>query len=433
MRRYLMITPYFPPMARSGAKRALFLSRHMEDHGWQPVVLAAPVVEDSTDERLNQAVPGSTPVHRLYAGPLRLARRLLPAKAPKATKNNAAPGPLGRWARQRAAEFGITIYFTPFDRYILDVPAATLAGAHLVRRYGAEAIHVSADPFTACYTGVAVKALTGRPLVLDLRDPWALHDGKMALRPRPTAWLVHRLERFCFEHADRVVLNTEAAAERYREHYRGEFPGERFTAIRNSFDPELFEEVDPEPLDRFTLLYFGTSRLFVHLDELLAGFARFIERDRLDPRQVQLLLLGEMDADDLAAAEKLGVKDYVHLRPPVPLARSMRYLRAADLLVLVIQDSCVLQIPGKLYDYLAAGRPILAVSANEEVNRLLAETGAGFGVSGRDPARIAEVLSQAYRRRDVLPDAAEVERRVWPFSANVMAEKLAAQLDAVTG
>jgi glycosyltransferase involved in cell wall biosynthesis len=429
MRRYLMITPYFPPLAQSGAKRGLYLARHMEAHGWQPVVLAAPPLEHEIDERLVRAVPDSTPVHRRYAGPLRAARAELRRSSRRAPAR--PPGPLTRWARRRAAGLGLTIYFTPFDRYLWDVPWATLAGARLVRRYGAEAIHVSSDPFTACYTGVAVKALTGRPLVLDFRDPWALHDGKMALRPRPTAWMVHRLERFCIRHADRVILNTEAAAARYRAHYRGVFPEERFAAIRNSVDPALFEAVAPEPVDRFTLLYFGTTRRFVHLDELLAGLARFVERDRLAPDQVQLLLLGEMDADDLAVAERLGVRDYIHLRPPVPLAQSMRYLRAADLLVLVIQESCVLQIPGKLYDYLAAGRPILAVSANEEVNRLLAESGAGVGVPGRDPGRIAEALSRAYARRDAPLDAEEIERRVRPFTAHVMAERLAAELDAV--
>ena len=60
----------------------------------------------------------------------------------------------------------------------------------------------------------------------------------------------------------------------------------------------------------------------------------------------------------------------------------MRYLRAADVLLLLNQDGTVLQIPGKFYDYLAAGSPILALSTNEETNRIVEENGAGVAVFG---------------------------------------------------
>ena len=73
----------------------------------------------------------------------------------------------------------------------------------------------------------------------------------------------------------------------------------------------------------------------------------------------------------------------------------MKYLRAADLLLLVIQPSCTLQIPGKLYDYFASGTSILAVSSNPEANAMIETSGAGLAVSGEDPATVADAIQRA--------------------------------------
>ena len=77
----------------------------------------------------------------------------------------------------------------------------------------------------------------------------------------------------------------------------------------------------------------------------------------------------------------------------------MKYLKAADLLLLVIQDSCTLQIPGKLYDYLASGTPIFAVSSNEEANHIIESTASGVAVDGHDTRAVAVALSDCYETR----------------------------------
>jgi glycosyltransferase involved in cell wall biosynthesis len=398
-----------------------------------PVVLAAPPVDDGVDPLLEAAIPADVPVYREYGGARRQrqARRATEdaASEPAAEPKETSPGPVNRaWGSIKGA-LKLNAYFTPFDRYLVDVPAAIDAGKRLIQEHGIEAIYACGDPFSCFYTGVALKRATGLPLILDLRDPWALHDGKMALRPWLSAQGVRALERSVFEAADKVILNTEACLDRYLEHYGADSPEGHFTAIRNSYDPSLFLDVEPEPFDRFTVLYFGTLRRFVALDEFLAGFRGFIDRTTLSPEDVQVVVMGEVDQHSFEVAEGFGLEDYLQSRPPVSLRESMKYLKAADLLLLVIQDSCTLQIPGKLYDYLASGTPIFAVSSNAEANGIIESAGAGVAVDGHTPDAVAAALTRCYEENQA-DDLVTADTTA--YTAQVAAQAMATLLNDLT-
>ncbi|MCA9681918.1 MAG: hypothetical protein KC457_06960, partial [Myxococcales bacterium] len=89
MRRFLYISPFFPPMTRVGALRPLKFARHLPDHGWAPVVLCDLRAEDEVDARLEQALPDSTIVIRDY-GPKAAHARGRPS-APAAPSAPSAP------------------------------------------------------------------------------------------------------------------------------------------------------------------------------------------------------------------------------------------------------------------------------------------------------------------------------------------------------
>ena len=401
-----MIAPYFPPMGVSGAKRALHLARHLPAHGWQPVVLAARPQTEPRDERLAASIPADLLVSYAYTGPVRPALRRLASRVrqwggPAAARSGGVTGAAVSPPRTRPGLPWHPSYLTPFDRYLVDTPWGFVEGLRLIREHGLQAIHVCADPWAPLLTGWALAAHTGLPLVVDLRDPWSLHAGKMALRPPPTRWLLRQCEARLFRRAARVVLNTEAACQAYVRAYAGALPAQRFVAIRNAFDPQLFVASDapaqppPEP---FVVLYFGRFRLFVGPDELLRGFERFVARAGLGPAQARLRFVGGLRPQDRQRVAALGLQGWVDEQGPVPFCDSLQVLKTAHVLALVIEPDCPLQIPGKLYDYLAAGRPVLAVSANAEADGILAATGAGLAVSWGRPDAVAEGLDTIYQK-----------------------------------
>ena len=182
MRTFLLISPYFPLMSRSGAKRALHLTRTMPDQGWKPVVLAAPPGDEAVDPLLDDAIPADIPVYREYA---RVQARNSPNKPKKKRGKSSSPGPLKTFLSAAQRTFKLNAYATPFDRYLWDYRAAVRAGLRLIREHSISLIYACGDPFTALMVGARLKALTGLPLVLDLRDPWSMHEGKSGYATSP--------------------------------------------------------------------------------------------------------------------------------------------------------------------------------------------------------------------------------------------------------
>ena len=114
------------------------------------------------------------------------------------------------------------------------------------------------------------------------------------------------------------------------------------------------------------------------------------------PEGLRLVNYGAIRAEDLALASSLGLSGRVESRPAVPFAEGLSVLRQAGALLLLQSEQTELQIPAKLYDYLCARRPILALTANPEIEEILVQTGAGLSVPARE-AEIVEALSRLAR------------------------------------
>lgn|GEM_PF-462354 len=437
----LLISPYFPPVGVSGTKRALHLTRNLPAHGWSPVVLTGRAIGEPLDETLNECVPPSTKVSQGLSGRLRpwlAQRKEAKAKGATALRAPKAPSALSQLLK-RLTPRNLN-YWSPFDRYLLDIPAGLKVARELIKREGVEVIHISADPWAPLIIGLKLARELKLPLIVDFRDPWSVHEGKMALRPALTRWLLRRFESRLFQVASKVILNTESARDAYREVYRGRLPAERFVAIRNAFDEGLFKAPVTPPTERqderqgrasrFEVLYFGRFRQFVSPEQLFKGFASFVRARNVSPSEASLVLVGGLSDEHLSLARELGVAEHLEVRPPVPFREALPTLRGASCLVLVIEPDCELQIPGKLYDYFAAARPILALSANQEANEMITSLGLGDAVAHHDVDAIAEALEARYERTlshaEGAGSAEDLSALIEPYSAREQARRVAA-------
>ncbi|MGK0361966.1 MAG: glycosyltransferase involved in cell wall biosynthesis [Bradymonadia bacterium] len=314
-------------------------------------------------------------------------------------------------------------FVSPFDRYLLDVPATYRAAARLIEAHQPEVIHISCDPWSPLIVGRLLHRRFGLPLVVDFRDPWSQHAGKMALRPPPTRAALRRFEHGLFKDSAKVILNTDACRAAYVAAYAGRLPADRFTAIRNAYDEGLFLPGVPERRASFVVSYFGRFRKFVEPDALFEGFARFVATE--GPAVLQII--GGLSDEHRAKAAQFGIEEHLEVLPPVPFCESLPVLQSADVLAMVINPASHLQIPGKLYDYLAAGRPILAVSANAEADGILRDTRAGLSAPHGNPGAIAAALTRL-RHASFSPDADAVES----YSARTQAQRVAAVYRAAT-
>lgn len=411
-------------MGISGAKRALHLVRHLPQHGYLPLVLAGNPALEPADPDLAHAIPRDAVVQYNFSGIVRPALNRT-QRSPGAVKTSTNP-------KSRLHFPPSWRYLTPFDRYLWDVPAAVRAGLSMIDRYGAKAIHVSADPWSGLVAGWYLHRRTGLPLVADLRDPWSMHQAKMALRPRGSQQLLRQVEETIFETASAVILNTQSCRDAYVNAFRGRIGADRFYAVHNAFDPSLFEPTPAQLADVFTVLYFGRFRQFVGPTSLLSGFAAFVQELKLTPNQARLRIVGESETNVAEAIVAAGLTAFADITPAVPFRQSLGVLQNAHVLTLVIEDECQLQIPGKLFDYLAAQRPILAISSNREANEILRHTSAGWSVSPHDPAAITRTLVRLYGDPRVRTHPYPLDHAVADqYSAHQQANKIATILNAV--
>jgi glycosyltransferase involved in cell wall biosynthesis len=148
---------------------------------------------------------------------------------------------------------------------------------------------------------------------------------------------------------------------------------------------------------------------------------------RLRPADLRLLVLGDVQPQDQAQIEALGLGPFLQVSPMMPYEEGLSLLRGADVLFLCDYDVEPYFVPGKLFDYLRVGRPILALSANEEVHQLIHQTRSGRALHPDDAAgQIALWERIVQEGATAALDFAPAERE--RLSADYAAEQLARAL-----
>ena len=429
MRKFLYITPYFPPQTRVGALRPLKFVRHLPALGWQPVVLADLCKSDGVDASLMSAVPPGVEVIRDYSRGARAAEERFVSGAVTGGAGRGAKrpaGPVGRafasWASRLPTP---SPEWIPLGEHSIDIPHALRAARRVLKAHPDIAlIVVNADPWAALIVGQILAKETGLPLISDLRDPWSVCELRKPNRPLPQAKLVEHLERGVVEGSARFIVNTEAAARDYRAAYP-DAPSGRFVVIRNHSDPELIEAGDWAPRDVFTALFFGNFRRHVEGDVVFGVLAE-LRRRGVGPDALRFMVTGAVPDASRAAALAAGVSDYIDEHAFVAYREAGSFLRSADLLV-SLSNTSRQRIPAKMFDYLTAPRPIVSISDSAELGDMLR------GVAGLTHHGLDDVTGIADAFQAALANGRQVtvERDTFAFSSVEAAERLVDVFESV--
>jgi hypothetical protein len=372
--RLLVVTYYFPPSGGAGVQRPLKWVRYLPDAGVEPVVLTVRAgAYPALDESLLADVPPGVRVERTAApDPFGLYGRAtgrsrgdaVQARTGRVGESPALAERVSRWIRANV--------FVP-DARVGWVPFARRRARALHRAQPFDAVLTTGPPHSAHLVGRALRRRLGLPWVADLRDPWSDIHYTEALRRHPAAQrLDERLEASVLREADALLTVSEPL----RASLAARAGGTPVHLVRNGFDPADFA-APPPPLRRdvFEIVYTGTLYDVPHgLLRALAALRREGEAD------LHLRLIGSVPPALGAAAHALGLGDRVHVEPAVCHDEAVRQMRGAALLLLTIEPWSYADavVPGKTYEYLASGRPVLGLGPpGGDAARVLRETGAG--------------------------------------------------------
>jgi glycosyltransferase involved in cell wall biosynthesis len=202
------------------------------------------------------------------------------------------------------------------------------------------------------------------------------------------------LERLTVRRATALLFTTSALRDEVAGHY-GAAVAAKCHVVRNGCDPEELVNAKPLPRpDRFTLAHVGT--LYGGRDPLplLRALAAAIDAGAIDPHCFRLRLIGAVALTGRSldvSCRELGLSGVVECVPRVRRRESLAAMQEADAL-LVLQPDHPLSVPGKLYEYFAAGKPILALTDEGETAELVRQSGSGLVVGSTDEGAIRDAL-----------------------------------------
>jgi len=413
-RHVLFVAWWFPPLTGGGVHRPLQFVRHLVRRGYRVTVLTgAPARGERRDDGLLAKVPPEARIVRApLADPFRAWDALKrwsgrrPADGAAATAGAPANGSAApRWRDVVSEAFALP------DRWLAWIPVATAKAALALRGDEPDLVFSTSPPHSAHLVGVALRGLFRAPLVVDFRDPWIGNPFRAYASERGRR-LDAALERRVVGEAAQVILNTAALERAFRRRHD---VGARARTIANGFDPDDFDGLPPPAgggtpgaveVAHFGQLYGLRSGRF-----LLQALARLKETDAGGYARLRVVFHGSIDGEAAfrAQADALGVAGALVIAGALPHAQALARQRASDVLLVLGPEhpDAEVQVPAKLYEYLAAGRPILSLSrAGGAIEETLRAAAVPFErAEPDDPDAIAAALARAVRGRSAPADS----------------------------
>lgn len=419
-RSILMLVNFFPPAGGGGVYRPLSFVRHLSRAGWRvTVVTPEPGEFWVADPALVRVVPDDVRVVRTPS--LSASRLLGRARNGGGRRSSSGFGLLRR--------FGECVLLP--DTYRGWVPFARRAAEELCRTQRFDWLYSTSPPDSTHLAALPVARRFGFPWVADFRDPWiGLH---LRRPPTPLHAAIHRGMERRVAKADLVLVTTD----RQRDDLLGRYPSARVVKIANGYEEEDFETLDVRPPDApFTLAHFGMLTLGRSTRPFLAGLARLFERAPALRGSIETAFVGPRETANEEWVARYGLGDVVRFEDPVPHEACVRREAASHALLLVKHDDPRYRglVPGKLYEYIGARRPILALVPNGEAAAIVRRLRRGEVAAIDDAGGIAAALERLYRGYE----AGELERRydlspVPELSRRAGAERLAGLLEEMGG
>jgi glycosyltransferase involved in cell wall biosynthesis len=434
MRRAIVLAYHFPPVGGAGVQRNAKFVRYLREFGYEPVVVTGPGAGSDrwapTDDTLAADISGGVEVHRI-PGP--------------------EPGPSSRLHGRAERWFGVrSPWLTWLLRGMVDVGVRVGAGADVV--------YASLVPYETAPAAEAVARRLGIPWVADLQDPWAL-DEMMVYPSRHHRRLATGAMRRALRAADAVVMNTPEARERVVRRFP-ELARKPVVSITNGYDALDFSApIAKREDDRFRIVHTGYLHTQLGLDHRRTRMARRLlggsmsgvdiltrshvylleaveQLRREEPElgnRIEIQLAGVLTPADRTVG---GRSTAVRMLGYVPHDEAVALMRSADLLFLPMQNLAdgahVGIVPGKTYEYMASGTPILAAVPPRDVRDFLTAAGTAFVCDPADVGAMKAILREQVRRKLAgEPPPAHNRAAIARFERRRLTEHLAGLFDRV--
>lgn len=431
MKKALIIAYVFPPLPFAGTYRTLRFCKYLGERDWQPVVLTIREQRGMPrDDTLMDAVPEGIRVYRTPTiDPYRTYLSLLawvlgrlnrgPTTGGNPARDGASDprGPEPDESRNKGPEPGgpkrkilsilgrlqdrvLELFATP-DHMVFWIPFAIIGGIRAILKEKIDVIYTSGPPHSSHLIGLALSRLLRKPWIADFRDPWIDSAGiKMIWRSRGRRWIDGACERAVVRGADRVLVSSKSNRWTLVGRFAEICDTQKIVTLTNGYDPGEFRDRPGPEGSTFEILHVGTFYLFQTPEPFLKGLQKWLESaSEGDRARMRVTLAGGREDSIERIIGKLGLEASVRQIDRVAHSEAVGLMCRAHLLLLILgfDETTRGILPSKTFEYLAAGRPILAVVPEGETASVIRDTNTGIVISDESPEAVAAGIEQAFR------------------------------------
>lgn len=396
-KRVLIITYYWPPTGGSGVQRWVKFSKYLPSQGWQPVVYTPSNPEQlATDESLLQDIPADVEViKRPIFEPYEIYRKLTGKKGSQAVEVN----PLNSGKKSFSKKLAVWVrgnFFVPDPRVSWVGPSVRFLKKYLAE-HPVDVVVTTGPPQSMHLIGLGLKRATGVRWIADFRDPWTEMFYFKHLGLWPAAKRRHRrLEQSVLDGADEIISVSPLVQK--------DFQAKTSTPVRlitNGFDEDDFPAVESIPGEKFTIVHTG---LFASDGNPLNLWDVLSRKCALDPvfrQKCEIRLAGKVDAEIVDAIRSRGLGDNLADLGYLSHVDVVREQMDASILILPLrrEPEYLKVLPGKIFEYLAARRPVLGIGQeNGAAAAVLRDASAGIMYDWDKKDQLASFIDVEWRK-----------------------------------
>jgi glycosyltransferase involved in cell wall biosynthesis len=392
-KKILILTYYWYPSGGAGVQRILKFVKYLPQFGIKPFIIT--VREDkasypSFDYSFEKDIPGEAVVFRTGTNePFNIYSRILGKRSiPTGFSNESSPN-----AFQKLSRFVRGNLFIPDARKGW-IKFAYEKGKEVIRKENIQLVLSTSPPHSTQLAAMKLKKELGIKWIADLRDPWT--DIYFYNEFRHSSLAKKKdlgYERNVLENADKIITVSKPLKELFIKKSFKIDPG-KISVIPNGFDTDDFKNKAPvETQNEFIIAYTGTiadsynPRVFFDALKNVTG--------RIADIKLRIRFVGNLSSAIHLYIKKLGFEKYLEAIPAVSHEDSIDYLLQSTILLLVIpevkNDKGILT--GKLFEYLASGKPIICIGPKDgEAAEIISECDAGKTFDRNDAEELSRFL-----------------------------------------
>jgi glycosyltransferase involved in cell wall biosynthesis len=396
-RRVLAILYQFPPDRSVGAQSCAQICRYLPAHGWDVSVLtvrrseAGPLTADSFATTIIRT--GVIPHPLAFYRWLKSLKRAPTSEAGDRIIMGDSPETRGALRRWLVALLQLP---DPYTGWILP---GVLSGLAAIRRDKVDCLFSSGPWWTNHLVALMLARITGLPWIAHFRDSWA--QGHWVKPVTPLSIRIEKaMERLVVRKARAVVCVTDMQIAMLRS-ANPDVPASKFITVPNGYDEaEWVSPIEAVPdNEKFVITYAGNLYHGRSPYPLFRAVQSLIEEQQIAREKISIELLGVCDVAEgsrvMVVARMHGLADCVSTPGVLNKNDTIRHMKNASLLLLLVDEQNY-SIPAKTYEYLRAGRPILALTQGGSVVDLLRQSGGAWIVDPTDTVGIKTAVMEAY-------------------------------------